>query len=230
MLETGTWKSGARFATEREIEERFAVSRTVVRPALDLLVGDGAIVRVRGSGTFVAPPRCEIEIFGLIRALTDPPQGVGLTVVSAQERSPDHAVTHFLQLKSSTPIGHVTAVMHIDDQPTALFDSYVPVSLLPWLLPMAHALKNGAELPDRAEIDIGRARVWVEHTFFGPWGGPLVGVRAGDPALMARFVQFGRTAGRKREGPLEFARLIYRTDNAQLHIELDSPGPLSSAR
>src|SRR5262245_54243677 len=57
LLDTGAWPVGARFATERELEREFDVSRTVVRRALDLLVGDGAIVRVRGSGAFIRSPR-----------------------------------------------------------------------------------------------------------------------------------------------------------------------------
>ena len=37
---------------------------------------------------------------------------------------------------------------------------------------------------------------------------------------MGRFVQFGRAEGSERERPLEFARLIYRADSAQLAFEL----------
>jgi hypothetical protein len=37
---------------------------------------------------------------------------------------------------------------------------------------------------------------------------------------MGRFVQFGRPAGSERERPLEFARLIYRADSAQLTFDL----------
>jgi hypothetical protein len=47
-----------------------------------------------------------------------------------------------------------------------------------------------------------------------------VGATAGEPALMGRFVQFGRTKGSKQERPLEFARLVYRADSAQLAVEL----------
>ena len=50
MLEVEDWESGARFASEREIEEEFGVSRAVIRPALDLLVGDGAIFQPFGDG------------------------------------------------------------------------------------------------------------------------------------------------------------------------------------
>jgi GntR family transcriptional regulator len=221
-METRAWPPGARFPSEREIAEVFGVSRTVIRPALELLVGDGAIVRVKGSGAFVAPPRREIAVFGLVKALADPPDDLKLTVLTTRELSPDAAVSHFLEMKRKpTPVAHVTAVLHIEGKPTGLIDSRSSTTLIPWLLPTAEALRTETEPPPREKLVLTRATVSIEHTFFGRWGGPQVGVSAGDPALMGRFIQYGRAKGAKRELPLEFARLIYRSDSTQLAIELD---------
>src|SRR4249919_3553621 len=98
MLEADTWEPGARFASEREIEEEFEVSRAVIRPALELLVGDGAIVRVRGSGAFVAAPRLEVRPAGLVKLLLDPGRDRTITVLSARKRQPDRTVSHFLEI------------------------------------------------------------------------------------------------------------------------------------
>jgi GntR family transcriptional regulator len=221
-METRAWPPGARFPSEREIAEVFGVSRTVIRPALELLVGDGAIIRVQGSGAFVAPPRREIAVFGLIRALADPPEDLKLTVLTTRELQPDAAVSHFLQMgRTPTPVAHVTAVLHIEGKPTGLIDSRSSRALVPWLLPTAEALRTGAEPPPLEKVVLTRATVTIEHTFFGRWGGPRVGMSAGDPALMGRFIQYGRAKGARREQPLEFARLIYRSDSTQLAIELD---------
>lgn len=222
MLEVGTWEPGARFASERELEEQFKVSRAVIRPALDLLVGDGAIFRVKGSGAFVAPPRAEVRIAGLVRLLLE---GFGkrrVSVLSARKRQPDPTVSQFLQIEDHhTQIGHVTAVVDVGLPSVLLLDSYCPLTLLPWLLPAAQALAAGERnaLPT-VGIDLTRATVAVEHTFFGEWGSSQVGATAGEPALMGRFVQYGVTRGSTRERPLEFARLIYRADSAQLAVEL----------
>ena len=43
--------------TERQLAERFGVSRVSVRQALSLLNKDGVIYTVHGSGSFAAPPR-----------------------------------------------------------------------------------------------------------------------------------------------------------------------------
>jgi GntR family transcriptional regulator len=221
MLEVGAWEAGARFASEREIEEEFEVSRAVIRPALDLLVGDGAIFRVKGSGAFVAPPRPEVEVAGLVKLWMERDIKRPIAVRSARERRPDRVVSRCLELEDeNTPIAHVTAVIEVGEPSVCLVDSYSTVAHVPWILPTAEALRTGAQPPAPSGLQLTRATVSIEHTFFGEWGSSQVGAAAGEPALMGRFVQFGRTAGSEHERPLEFARVIYRADTTQLAFEL----------
>lgn len=222
MLEVGDWEVGARFVSERELEERFNVSRAVVRPALELLVGDGAIFRVKGSGAFISPPRQDVPVAGLVRLSLELDDYPGIIVLGARERRPDSTVSHFLEIEGTeTPITHVTAVVNVDQPSAFLVDSYSTADRVPWLLSTVRALQEGEGLPPKPEgVDLTRATVSVEHTFFGEWGSSQVGASAGDPALMGRFVQYGRPAGAEQERPLEFARLIYRADSAQLTFDL----------
>jgi DNA-binding GntR family transcriptional regulator len=221
MMEVGAWQPGARFATEREIEEEFDVSRAVIRPALELLVGDGAIVRSKGSGAFVAPARREVKVAGLIRLSLERPDDRTITVLSTRKIRPDRVVSHFLEIEDRrTSIAHVTAVVDAGQPSVLLVDSYSPVADVPWLLPTAQALEKGAQPPKPGKLELTHATVSIEHTFFGEWGSSQVGAAVGDAALMGRFVQFARPKGSKRERPLEFARLIYRADSTQLAFEL----------
>jgi DNA-binding GntR family transcriptional regulator len=221
MLEVDEWEAGTRFASERELEEEFKVSRAVIRPALDLLVGDGAIVRVKGSGAFVAPPRREIRVAGLVGLWSERQDGRTVNVLSARKRQPDRTVSHFLQIEDRrTPVAHVHAVVDLGKPSVVLVDSFSSVALVPWLLPTAQALEAGEKPPRPEGLELTRATVSVEHTFFGEWGSSQVGASAGDPALMGRFVQFGRARGSTLECALEFARLIYRADGTQLAFEL----------
>jgi DNA-binding GntR family transcriptional regulator len=221
MLEVEDWEAGTRFASEREIEEEFGVSRAVIRPALDLLVGDGAIYRIKGSGAFVAPPRREIEVAGLVRLWLERHRDRPIAVRNAREHLPDHTVSHFLQIEDpEAQIAHVTAIVDVGEPSVCLVDSYSTVAHVPWFLPTARALAAGNEPPAPAGPDLTRATVSIEHTFFGEWGSTQVGATAGEPALMGRFVQFGRVEASEPERPLEFARLIYRADSAQLAFDL----------
>lgn len=222
MLELGTWEPGARFATERELEEEFEVSRAVIRPALDLLVGDGTIFRIKGSGAFVAAPRAQVEASGLVKLWASGNHNHSVSVASVRKRPPDRTVAQFLNLgKSRDEIAQVTAVVDPGEPSAFIVDSYSSISRLPWLLPVAEALANGANPPRAREVELTRSTVSVEHTFFSGWAASQVGSTAGNPALIGRYVQFGRTLGTKRERPLEFARLIWRADTTQLAFELE---------
>jgi DNA-binding FadR family transcriptional regulator len=53
-MTAGRFTAGQKLPTERELAERFSVSRTVVREAMVMLEANRAIVRHVGRGTFVA--------------------------------------------------------------------------------------------------------------------------------------------------------------------------------
>ena len=221
-LEAGTWPSGSRFATEREIADEFGVSRTVIRRALDLLVGDGAITRTRGKGAFVNPPRHRIPVMGFVRALFERPLGVALQVLTVREEIPDAALAQLLAVEPrSNPVVHLTALWLAEGEPVGLIDSYSLAGSVPWLLPTAEALRSGVDPPASADPHLSRAEVAIELTHYGNWGGPKVGAAPGDPAFKGTLIQFRRGPSAKGEEPLEVAHLVYRSDNAQLDIELE---------
>jgi DNA-binding FadR family transcriptional regulator len=54
LISSPEYEPGMRIPTERELAERFNVSRGTVRAALSRMEGRGEIVRIMGSGTYVA--------------------------------------------------------------------------------------------------------------------------------------------------------------------------------
>lgn len=61
-VRTGLWPEGEKIPSERELGERFGVSRLTVRQALRDLVVDGAIEVVLGKGAFVSLPKLSAEL------------------------------------------------------------------------------------------------------------------------------------------------------------------------
>jgi DNA-binding GntR family transcriptional regulator len=220
-LEAGHWPPGTLFPSEREIEEHFGVTRTVIRPALDLLEADGAVSRVRGSGTFVAPPKRTVPVAGLVRAISGvQSEDIGLTVLRIRENCRDSGVAEALEIPNSPRLlGHVTAVLHRDD-PICVIDSFVSVGHVPWLLPITRALHAGEGPPAPEKLELTRAPSSIEGSSFGRWAAAQLGVSAGDPALVGRVLQYGVPRGRKRERPIELARIVFRSDIAQLKFEI----------
>jgi GntR family transcriptional regulator len=219
-LDSGNWQPESRFPTEREIAEEFGVSRTVIRPALNLLVGDGAIIRRRGSGAFVTAPRLEFPTVGLTKALADPPKDLDLTILAAYEGSPEPAVARYLKIeRSGTTIVHVSALMHFEGRPICFMESYSSSALAPGLLESIAAAEREADPPYPADLELTRSTASIELTFFGPWAGPQLEASPGDPALIARLVQYAKMDHDEEERPLEFAYQVFRTDITQLMVE-----------
>src|SRR3954470_18855509 len=132
-IEAQTWRPGDRFPSERELIEEFGVSRTVVRPALALLESDGQLVRIKGRGTFVAPPKTPLAVQGLVRLLSRPLQdGVTLRILAMTERRPEPYVRDVLGIRRGR-VRNITALAARDGVPMFLGDSFSVVDALPWL-------------------------------------------------------------------------------------------------
>src|SRR5262249_19762973 len=54
LIENGTWSPETQLPGEREMCDRFGISRITVRQAIHQLVSEGRLLRAHGRGTFVA--------------------------------------------------------------------------------------------------------------------------------------------------------------------------------
>ncbi|HEV7483064.1 MAG TPA: GntR family transcriptional regulator [Solirubrobacterales bacterium] len=227
-LEADKWPPHSLFPSERELEEAFGVSRAVTRRALDLLVGDGAIVRVKGSGTFVAPPKHRIAVEGLLGTLLEKQADLELSVLSTGAHSPESAPAELLQIAGpGGPLTRVTALVSIAARPAYYIDSYASPLRIPWLLGV---LDRGEADPRSAGLELTRMQVSIDGSHFGPWAASRLGVSPGDPVLIGTMVQFGRLKPRGREEPLEFARFLWPSDSTQLSISTERRGRRAPAR
>jgi GntR family transcriptional regulator, N-acetylglucosamine utilization regulator len=218
-LEGGGWEPGTLFPSERELEEHFEVSRSVVRPALNLLERDGAIYRRRGSGTYVAAAKRPVPIRGLIRSLLEDRFSESrIAVLRIRQQTNDQTIAGFLDVARGQAVAQVTSIFRID-KPICLLDSFFPVHRVPWLLGAAASL-NAGETPTLGEqLSLTRLDGSLEGSSCGPWTAKILGVRTGDPALVGRFLQYGVPAGQSRERPVELTRIVARSDISQFHFE-----------
>ena len=78
-LELGLLKPGDLVDSERELARIHRVSLMTARHALTTLERDGLVVRRRGAGTFVAPPKIH---FNKLMSYTEQMSGRGLAISS----------------------------------------------------------------------------------------------------------------------------------------------------
>jgi len=220
-IEAGRWAPGDRFPSEREITGEFGVSRTVIRPALDLLESDGQLIRIKGRGTFVTPPKATTPVRGLIRMLSATPQrGTQIRILSAGEQAADAEVAGVLELDGpEAPVVHVVALVVHGGMPLAMCNSFVAPGLAAWVLPAVRDRETaGAGVAPAAPEppDLAPATVTVATAFVSEWEAAQLQMSPGGVCFLTRYVEHVRGGSGSR--PAEFARIVYRADAVELGV------------
>ena len=134
-IEGGEWAPGSRFLSERELCDEFAVSRTVVRPALAMLEGDGQLIRIKGRGTFVTPAKVLDRIHGLTRRLSGRiPVGEEIRLLHTGQQRPEPHVAQTLGIDRREKVAHVTSLTLSGGRPLFLCDSFISLARVPTVL------------------------------------------------------------------------------------------------
>lgn len=131
-LSSGEFAHGRRLPTEAELSERHAVSRQTVRRALQDLVSEGLIYRVRGRGTFATPSTTlqgqYLRSFGSIEDLLSIADDTRLEMVRPFERQANLDAAGRLQLNSDEVYMGVFRRLH-GDAPFFITRVYLPLAL-----------------------------------------------------------------------------------------------------
>jgi GntR family transcriptional regulator len=131
-INSGKFKQGDLFATEKSLMARFNLSSTTVRRALQDLVHKGYLYRKPGKGTFVRRPFIE-EPLGLLSSFFEEMEAQGIKpssdVLTLKAVQPGSYVSEKMLLKSDDPVFLIRKLMKANGEPMAVFDSYWPLKI-----------------------------------------------------------------------------------------------------
>lgn len=143
QIQRGILKPNARVMSEKEICDHYGVSRISAKRALDELMWEGYIKRVRGSGSFVAASPIDHLLTGFY-SLTDEIRKRGMIPTSKLLEFAEQAVTETdypdelinrLLLYNYDHVYYLRRMRYADDEIIALENTYVPVKYCPILTP-----------------------------------------------------------------------------------------------
>src|SRR5438270_7747387 len=103
LIEAGELKPGDAVDSERELAKIHGVSLMTARHALAALEREGMVVRRRGAGTFVAPPKIHFnKLMSYTEQMSSRGVGVSSRVLSLGETDTEHEVAARLGLPASS--------------------------------------------------------------------------------------------------------------------------------
>ncbi|KAA2262024.1 GntR family transcriptional regulator [Solihabitans fulvus] len=212
---------GSPIPSERDLAERYGVSRITVRAAIGQLVAEGLLTRAQGRGTFTASRRLDGQLY--LESFTDDMRRRGLApttdVLAGVEEEPTASAAAALGLTAGEAAYRLLRLRRADGIPIAVERGYYNPQVVPELL--RHDLTGSLYtlIADTygVQLDHGRQTVWAEIA--DPETAKLLAVRVGSPLLVFRRV--ASAAGR----PVEDMTSWYRGDLYQVTMQLDRDVP-----
>ena len=217
----GDWEPGALLPAEPELVSQYKVSRITIRQALDLLAGEGLIVRQRGRGTFVAAPSLEQAMVRIVNFTRDMEQRglrAGTEVLSADLIPAPQHIAQKLDVPVGEELVYLERLRLADSTPLAIEESHLVHRYCPGLLKENFQNRSLREhLDKRYGLRWSRARQVIRAIQAAPEIARHLEVPTGDPLLHIERVSYSQ-----QNVPVEFLRVYYRGDRYSLYNELQA--------
>lgn len=222
-IQSGEWKVGEPIPSERTLMHLFGVSRATVRQSVDYLVKEGVLQRVRGKGTFVAPPKMRQGVLRL-GDFSQTMRRCGLSptahLLGIATMAPQLNVQQSLQLPADEPVIWLQRLLSVNAFPMVIETCYLPAARFPGLVTHYTAAQDLEEYLVRHH----HVRISGEHEMFEPVilesnEAHLLGVEKGFPALWVEAI------GRDESGnAVVYRTSLLRGDRCRFYVDLKLNG------
>jgi len=219
QIQSGRFKQGDPFTTERELMERFNVSSTTVRRALQTLVREGYLYRKVGKGTFVRRPQpagAETPPFGFYEEMESLGRRPSSRVLVVEEVPSEAAVAEKLQIDEGQPVVRTKLVMDADAEPMVLLDTFwnrtVGVEVVKGDMSSTGLYRI---MEDRLGIQVAEVEATISARFATEEHGRLLGIAPGSPVLLLERIVY--TADGR---PVAVSYQVCRSDIYKLRVRM----------
>lgn len=193
-INAGELGSGSQLPSERELSEKYKISRMTARNALTQLVDQGYAYRVKGKGTFVRIPNFErdfVKLSGFSQMLLSRGIKPSNEVVKTGIIEADKKIASLLGTVLGTKVYEIVRVRYGDNIALALEYSYLPVSLYEDLL--LHNFENNS-LYEILENVYGHklkfSKQWIKITTLYKHEAKILDVAEHTPAFLLESISY----------------------------------------
>jgi GntR family transcriptional regulator len=227
-IEAGRWQVDELIPAEGALTEMFGISRSVTRKALDLLEGEGRVLRIKGKGTIVTKPKFGFEAVDAAGRWFSPrSQTVRLGSIIGAGRVPVGGnLGKLLGLSPRDDVWEITLTHTLDDKAVSLSQLYLRIQ---GTLTVSAPPQFDAGGPDILQqlsqkygVDVTDSQLEIEVVPASEFGARHLGVKRGDLMVQVNSLDYdasGRVVG--------FIRTSVRAENfffaVDMHRKSGSP-------
>lgn len=147
-IESGEYKQNDKLPSERELSDRFGISRMTARNAILELVRDGYVYRNGAKGTFVTGKKVKrnfLHVGGFSTHMKESGvENFETKVLTAESLEADAWISNKLNINIGSTCYHFIRLRIGNEQPIAIDESYI----------------NGEYLPDLLQHDFSEESLW----------------------------------------------------------------------
>ncbi len=217
-IESAVYGPDDQLPSEAQLQERFGVSRAVVREALGDLVAQRFVYRIKGKGAFVAPRKLDEDFVGSVMSfsgeMSQRGRVVTTLVLEQVAEVPSARVAASLRQAPSDIVVRLRRLRAVDGRQRLLVTSTLPGRLVPGL---ERANLDNVSLYDtirrRYGLDIAYAERWIEPVLPTREEAALMEVAPTTPLLRIESISW--TADGRA---IEHYDALYLTEGSRLHV------------
>ncbi len=218
-IRSGEWAPGSLIPSERELCERYGISRMTARQAISGLESEGLLYREQGKGTFVGQPMIAqqlLQLTGFTEDMAARKRKAGARVLSAEMWPADEESAEHLRIRTGQPVYLLRRLRLADSEPLAIELTRVSFIGCERLLQydlgqesLYRLLQGTFDIPLlEADQELQADRASDDES-------ELLQIAPGSPVLRTRRVMFTR-----RNHPVEYATSVYRGDKYRFYTRL----------
>lgn len=186
-IQNGLYRPGECIPSEKELQERFQVSRTTVRRAIKELADEGLLDPQPGRWTFVRTPKLSSSLrrlWGFHEEMTTLGFQPSVETLSVDKIRADKILAAKLDVPEGARLWRLVRLQKIDDEPMALLTAYHVVSHVPALGQMLDVVSSSAyRILGNSGIVLAKAEEALEAILIKSDEAKLLAVKAGHPGL-----------------------------------------------
>lgn len=223
-ITNGIYPLDSQIPTEHELAAQLKVSRPTIRQAFDLLAREGWLVRVKGSGTFVAEPKLIHESTSFIAGYREESRKkhriLRTNVSCLQIERAQEQVAEALQRKVGSQVTRLTRIRYLENvysnAPVVYTTVYVPTELFPDMEQIDFTDVSFYEILDKRNLSIVHASRRLEVVIPPKEVASGLGITGFEPAA------YITSRGFTRSGQVvEYSESYYPASRSSFQIEIE---------